>query len=318
MALKYGFFNAVEQSDGSYDREYDAAFFTHFLNDYFCSAIPAGCFEVSKGNGLTLNISSGHGIVNGVYFYDDSATTFTCAAATGTRNDLLVARLNATARTVELVVKQGTTSADDNEVAIANITVTDSAVTAVSNISYTQIFRYASGTTSNTGTSSDSGNSSSGGTSSDSGNSSSDGTSSESTTKTSNGVLTNKVTSTVSSPTVNYSAKYTATKSSSALSVKLTFAAWLNSSGSTLGTGIKLTVYARINGGAWQSVVIKNTSASWSGTSEHTASLTLSANTAASTATVEFYVTRSGSTFNGTAGNLGSSSSPKSYTIKAA
>ena len=306
MALKYGFFNAVEQSDGSYDREYDAAFFTHFLNDYFCSAIPAGCFEASKGNGLTLNISSGHGIVNGVYFYDDSATTFTCAAATGTRNDLLVARLNATARTVELVVKQGTTSADDNEVAIANITVTDSAVTAVSNISYTQIFRYASGTTSNTGTSSDSGNSSSG------------GTSSESTTKTSNGVLTNKVTSTVSSPTVNYSAKYTATKSSSALSVKLTFAAWLNSSGSTLGTGIKLTVYARLNGGSWQSVVIKNTSTSWSGTSEHTASLTLSANTAASTATVEFYVTRSGSTFNGTAGNLGSSSSPKSYTIKTA
>ena len=141
MALKYGFFNAVEQADGSYDREYDASFFTHFINDYFCSAVPAGCFKVSKGSGLTLNISSGYGVINGVYFYDDSATTLSCASATGTRNDLVVAKLNSTAKAVELIVKEGTRAASDNEVALADVTVAGSTITSVSNIEHTQIVR---------------------------------------------------------------------------------------------------------------------------------------------------------------------------------
>lgn len=200
---------------------------------------------------------------------------------------------------------------DINQVELFRLTLDGTSLAQI-----TQTAASLGGSSGNAGTSSSGAGTSSGGASS--GSSSGGNSSSGSSPATFSGVLTSKVSSTVSSPTVNYSAKYTATKSSSAWSVKLTFAAWLNSSGSTLGTGIKLTVYARLNGGAWQSVVIKNTSTSWSGTSEHNASLTLSSNTTASTATVEFYVTRSGSTFNGTAGNLGSSSSPKSYTIKTA
>lgn len=134
---------------------------------------------------------------------------------------------------------------------------------------------------------------------------------------TTTGTLTSKVSSTVSSPTVNYSATYTATRASTstaAVSVDLTFSAWLGSSGSKLGTGIKLTVFARLNGGAWKSVVIKNTSASWSGTTKHTANLTLTGSAPANTAKIEFYVSRTGSTYSGSAGTLGSSSKPKSYT----
>ena len=149
MALKYGFFNALE-SDGGFDREYDAAFFTHFINDHFYSAVPAGCFKVSKGDGLTLNVSSGSGIVNGVYFYDDSSATLSCTPATGTRNDLVVAKLNPTARTVELVVKEGVNAASDNEVALANVTVTGSTITSVSNIGYTQIVKNTPNITSGT------------------------------------------------------------------------------------------------------------------------------------------------------------------------
>lgn len=124
--------------------------------------------------------------------------------------------------------------------------------------------------------------------------------------------------STSSSPIVNYKVTHTTTRASNttaAISVRLTFYSWLNSSASKLGTGIKLTIYARINGGSWSSVVLKNTSESWSGTTTHSVSLTLSASTTASTAKIEFYTSRTGSTYSGTAGALGSAGSPKSYTI---
>lgn len=130
--------------------------------------------------------------------------------------------------------------------------------------------------------------------------------------------MTSKVTSTASSPNVNYSAAYTATRTdetTKTVSVKLNYSAWLPSSGSKLGTGIKLTIYARINGGAWKSVVLKSTSAVWSGTAKHTASLTLSASTTSSTAKIEWYVSRTGSTYSGTAGTLASASGPKAYNI---
>ena len=97
---------------------------------------------------------------------------------------------------------------------------------------------------------------------------------------------------------------------------KVSSAAWLNSSASSLGTGVKLTVYARVKGSSsWASAVIKTASASWSGTTRHSANLSLSGTISGSSATVEFYVTRSGSTYGGTAGTLGSASKPKSYTF---
>lgn len=135
---------------------------------------------------------------------------------------------------------------------------------------------------------------------------------------TTSGTLVSKVSSTAGSPTVNYSATYTATRATSATAnvrVTLSLKCWLNSSASRLGNGIKLTVYARMNGGAWSSAILKTTSQTWSGTTQHTAgNIALTGDVAANKATIEFYVTRSGSTYSGTAGNLGSSSNPKSYT----
>ena len=69
---------------------------------------------------------------------------------------------------------------------------------------------------------------------------------------TTSGTLVTKVSSTASSPTVNYSATYKATRTNSttkSVSVKVDFSAWLNSSGSLLGAGAKLTIYARLKGG---------------------------------------------------------------------
>ena len=132
MALQYGFFDSVE-NNGSYDREYGAEFFTALLKAAFKNSIMPGSFVASAGSGLTVNLTAGKGFVDGVFFYDDSASTVTCTSASGTRTDLIVAKLNAAARAVTLEVKAGTTTAASGEVAIATATVTGSAVTAVSN-----------------------------------------------------------------------------------------------------------------------------------------------------------------------------------------
>lgn len=136
MAMNSGFFNSVE-NNGSYDREYGAAFFTALMKATFKDGITPGSFVASAGSGLTVNLTAGKGFVDGVFFYDDSASTVNCTSASGTRTDLIVAKLNAAARTVTLEVKAGTTITEAGEVAIATVTVTGSAVTEVQNMGTT-------------------------------------------------------------------------------------------------------------------------------------------------------------------------------------
>ena len=126
------------------------------------------------------------------------------------------------------------------------------------------------------------------------------------------GVLFSDLKSTVSSPTVHYSCAYEVTGSG----VSLSFKGWLNSSGSLLGNGIKLTVFARLGGGAWASVVIKQSGAVWRGTAKHSASLILSGKASGRTK-IELYVTRSGSSYGGSAGNIGSAKKPKIFYFNA-
>ena len=124
------------------------------------------------------------------------------------------------------------------------------------------------------------------------------------------GVLFSDMKSTVSSPTVHYSASYEVSDSS----LVLTFKGWLNSSASSLGSGIKLTIFARLNGGSWKNSVIKSGSAVWSGTTKHSTSITFSG-VKNGRNKLEFYITRAGSSYSGSAGSIGSSSNPKTYYI---
>lgn len=135
---------------------------------------------------------------------------------------------------------------------------------------------------------------------------------------TKSGSLVDDVKSPYSGPYVHYSCSYTTERASATtagISVTLNFKGWLNSSSSYLGTGKSLIIYARLNGGAWQSVTIKSSSASWSGTTKHSATaLTLTGASTADKINVEFYVARGDST--GNAGKLGTKSSPKVYAAK--
>lgn len=118
------------------------------------------------------------------------------------------------------------------------------------------------------------------------------------------------------SPKVYYTATYTATRESeddSNVSITITLQSWLPSSSSSLGSGIKLTAGFRVNSGSWKTVVIKTTSDVWSGTTKHSSTVTLTCDTTEDNVTIDFYTTRNGSTYTGTAGVIGSTSSPNSY-----
>ena len=135
---------------------------------------------------------------------------------------------------------------------------------------------------------------------------------------TKSGSLVDDIKSPYSSPYVHYSCSYTTERASTttaAISVALNFKGWLQSSASTLGAGKSLIIYARLNGGAWQSVTIKSSSASWSGTTKYSApALTLTGASTADKINVEFYVARGDS--GGNSGKLGTKSSPKVYAAK--
>ena len=138
------------------------------------------------------------------------------------------------------------------------------------------------------------------------------------TTKTGKGTFKNgsstTFTSTASNPPVNYSAAYTYTATGESLSVSVKYACWI-SKYSTLGKGIRLTVFARLNGGSWKSKIIKSDDAIWTNSADkHYVTINLTG-TGKSTNTVEWYVTRSGSSYSGSAGVLGSAGSPKKNTF---
>lgn len=120
--------------------------------------------------------------------------------------------------------------------------------------------------------------------------------------------------STVSRPAVHYSCGYGITRSGVSASVELSFKGWLTSSASKLGSGIKLTVYARMNGGAWSSAVIKQASSVWDDSSKHSASVTLNG-AVTGKVKIEFYISRAGSSYGGSAGAIASAKSPKTYYI---
>ena len=132
-----------------------------------------------------------------------------------------------------------------------------------------------------------------------------------------NGTLVNDVRSPFSSPFIHYSATYTSERENSlsgTVTVTLSFKAWLQNVSSTFGVGYQLKIYARIAGGQWSSVIIKDNNTAWNGTAKHSAApLTLRGNVSGGKASVEFYVTREGSRLNGKAGLLGSSGNPKKY-----
>lgn len=108
MAVTYGFFNSV-----SGDRLYNA----DQMSSYFEGLVSSGVFEnvgdrlqVTAGADMSVNVGTGRAIINSKWVKNDAALNLAITAADVQKNriDAIAIRFDATARTVSIVVKEGT------------------------------------------------------------------------------------------------------------------------------------------------------------------------------------------------------------------
>lgn len=112
MAIRYGFFNAVKQSDGTYDRTYSA----DDISECFNSLVTKGVFKnfedelcVQAGSGMRVQVGAGRAIIGGKWFENTTAYDLTInpAHATLNRYTAVVIRLDRSARTIAITTKDG-------------------------------------------------------------------------------------------------------------------------------------------------------------------------------------------------------------------
>lgn len=112
MAIRYGFFNAVKQSDGTYDRTYSA----DDISECFNSLVTKGVYKnfedelcVQAGSGMQVRVGAGRAIIGGKWFENTTAydLTINSAHATLNRYTAVVIRLDRSARTITITTKDG-------------------------------------------------------------------------------------------------------------------------------------------------------------------------------------------------------------------
>lgn len=135
-----GFFNAVRDSQGNYDRVYKAEDFAEFFNSFITNGIFPGpatnCQVTADGTGMYITIKAGKAWINGYCYYLDENLTLNIDVADGVLNriDRIVLRMDTESRAINAVVKKGTFAtspvastlerdADGYEIALADIYV---------------------------------------------------------------------------------------------------------------------------------------------------------------------------------------------------
>lgn len=112
MALESGFFNSVN-GDRLYNARDMSRYFEHIMSNGIFKRIP-DCFKVSAGEGMTLTVAPGAGLINCQWFRAESAETVTIPTANAVlpRFDTVVARLdlNDEVRAITLMVVSGAPS----------------------------------------------------------------------------------------------------------------------------------------------------------------------------------------------------------------
>lgn len=118
MAYNSGFFDAVDQGSGNYDRVYNAADFAH----YFSLLVKNGVFpdpssglqvKASTTPNMQVSVLPGSGWINGYYITVSSAEALTVptAHASLSRIDSIIMGLDYSDRQIKLYIKSGAASA---------------------------------------------------------------------------------------------------------------------------------------------------------------------------------------------------------------
>lgn len=106
--LKSGFFDS-RGGDRRYTSQ-DMAYIFQLLMTNGVYANPATSLQVVAGTNMTVNVSTGFGVINGRYAYNTADYYITLANASGTyaRIDRIVLRMNMTDRVMQLIALTGT------------------------------------------------------------------------------------------------------------------------------------------------------------------------------------------------------------------
>lgn len=113
MAITYGFFNAIKQSDGTYDRTYNSdqisAMFEGLLTDGVFESV-GDALIVKEKSGLTVEVGTGRAWIGDRWMKNDAKLDITLAAAHLTLNrwSAIVIRADYSNRTISIVEKAGT------------------------------------------------------------------------------------------------------------------------------------------------------------------------------------------------------------------
>ena len=110
---KSSFFNSIQASDGSYDREYLAEDFAKYFASFIGNGVfpnPSTNLQVLSNNNMTVSIDIGKAFINGYYYENTTKLVKTIDVADGVLNriDLVVLRLDYINREIKVYVKEGT------------------------------------------------------------------------------------------------------------------------------------------------------------------------------------------------------------------
>lgn len=113
MAITYGFFNAIKQSDGTYDRVYNS----DQISEMFEGLISDGVFEsvgdaliVKEKSGMTIEVGTGRAWIGDRWMKNDAKMNITLTGAHLTLNrwSAIVIRADYSNRVISIVEKVGT------------------------------------------------------------------------------------------------------------------------------------------------------------------------------------------------------------------
>lgn len=118
MALTYGFFDAVYDSDaGTYDRTYSAEQMSLYFKGLVSDGIVPNVgtmFAVTPNSGMTVQVGAGRMFINSRWLQNDSVFNIILSSAHATlnRRDLIIARLDYSNRMITMGKKNGTPAAN--------------------------------------------------------------------------------------------------------------------------------------------------------------------------------------------------------------
>lgn len=127
---KSTFFNAIETSEGVFDRTYDAGDFAEYFANFIGNGIYDNGLKVESVTGnRKVSITKGKAFINGYYYWNTTPVEFDVSLPTvNEREDCVVLRLDLSQRRIYLAYKEGTVEATRNnyiyELLLAMVTIT--------------------------------------------------------------------------------------------------------------------------------------------------------------------------------------------------